>query len=181
MIKTFFWILLLPISSAVEEPNNLFYNSSEIVYFQNEEKTFHLDFPTEPQVFSETMELRGYPVNITFYMSMTDSGSYSLFELELGDLKEDINQHASNFFNGMVTYIINDIGAEVGAFSDFEYEGYKGNNFNIITPNTESKENITSKGKTLLIDDRAYIWFGISEGNASDDRVNQFLESYSLK
>ena len=176
MIKTFFWILLMPISSVVGEAIN-FFNPSEIVYSQNDQKTFHLDFPTQPQVFSETMELRGYPVNFTFYMSITDSGAYTLFELELGDLKEYISQYSSNFFNGMVTYIINDI----GAFSDFEYKGYKGNNFNIVTLNAESKENIISKGKTLLVDDRAYIWFGLSDSTASHNKVNQFLESYSLK
>ena len=44
-----------------------------------------------------------------------------------------------------------------------------------------NRKNITSKGKTLLIDNRAYIWFAVSKGTDSLDTVNQFLNSYNLK
>lgn len=168
-------------TSIAGETNSFVYNPMNLNYCQKDEKTLHLEFPVEPQTFSDTVEMSGHPIVVTFHMSQTDSGVYALIELELGNLKDSIQQYSSNFFNGMVTYIINDIGAEVDNFTEFEYNGYKGNDFNIISPNKESKENLTSKGKTLLIDGRGYIWFGISDGSDSQNKVNQFLNSYSLK
>ena len=151
------------------------------VFSQNDERILNLNFPAEPQTISEILEMRGHKVNVTINITSIDSGIYALFDLELGELEELISQELGAFFNGIVTSIINDLGAEVGDFTDFAYKEYTGNDFNIISHNSKPEENIQSKGKTLLINNRAYIWFAISKGTDSLDTVNQFLNSYSLK
>ena len=151
------------------------------VFSQNDERILNLNFPAEPQTISETLEMRGHKVNVTINITSIDSGIYALFDLELGELEELISQESGAFFNGIVTSIINDLGAEVGDFTDFAYKGYPGNDFNIVSPNSKPEENITSKGKTLLVNNRAYIWFAISKESESLTTLNQFINSYSLK
>lgn len=173
------FLLLSFISMGSVSNKCLSTNPLDITCYQNDEKTLHLNFPIEPQISSEIMELKGHEVNITMYVSTTDTAMFALFELELGDLTDIVNEDSSNFFNGMISYIVNDFGAEVEAFTPFNYQGFDGNDFNIVGP--VSDENVSMKGKTLLINDRAYFWFGMSSATDSEQKVSQFLNSYSIK
>lgn len=153
-------------------------NEVQQTFNQTDGKTLKLDFPIKPNTSTEILPIQGNSVNLTMYVASDDSDIYLMFELKLGQLKEEVKIDSYGFFTGFLTNIINDLGAQLGPLTEFQYEEFKGFNFNIISPNEDEKQ--TAKGKTLLVDGRAYIWFGISNATDSNEKVSNFINSCSL-
>lgn len=174
----FIFILSYFISYSSTEPKYIIINEVQQTSYQTDEKTLKLDFPITPNTSKEILPIQGHSVNLTMNVASDDSDMYLMFELELGELKEDVAQDSYGFFAGFLTYIINDLGAQLGSLTEFGFEEFKGFNFNIISPNEDEKR--TAKGKTLLVNGRAYIWFGISNATDSNKKVSDFINSYSL-
>ncbi len=141
-------------------------------------KTLKLDFPITPNTLKEILPIQGHSVNLTMNVASDDSDIYLMFQLELGKLKEEVAQDNYGFFTGFLMYIVNGLGAQLGPLTEFGFEEFKGFNFDIISPNKDEKR--TAKGKTLLVNGRAYIWFGISNATDSNEKVSNFINSYSL-
>lgn len=145
---------------------------------QTDGKTLKLDYPITPKISKEIFPIQGHSVDLTMNVAAVDSDIYLMFELELGKLKEEAVQDSYGFFAGFLAYIVNDLGAQLGPLTEFGFDEFKGFNFDIISPNEDEKR--TAKGKTLLVNGRAYIWFGISNATDSNEKVNNFINSYSL-
>lgn len=146
---------------------------------QTQRANFELEFPVKPEITSEVLPIQGQPTNLTTKLATVEDGMYLLFELDLGKLTDQVKKDQTGFFNGMLAYLISDLGAQYDNLTDYEYNGFKGNNFDIISPNKDEKR--TAKGKTLLVDNKAYIWFGVSNDQDSSERVNKFINSFKLK
>jgi hypothetical protein len=166
------------ISYSSTEPKCIEINEVLQTSNQTDKKTLKLDFPITPNTSTEILPFEGHSVNLTMYVASDDSDIYLMFELELGKLKDEVTQDSYGFFAGFLTYIINDLGAQLGPLTEFQFEEFKGFNFDIISPNEDEKR--SAKGKSLLVNERAYIWFGISSATDSNKKINDFINSYSL-
>lgn len=133
----FIFILSYFISYSSTEPKYIIINEVQQTSYQTDEKTLKLDFPITPNTSKEILPIQGHSVNLTMNVASDDSDMYLMFELELGELKEDVAQDSYGFFAGFLTYIINDLGAQLGSLTEFGFEEFKGFNFNIISPNED--------------------------------------------
>lgn len=180
-MKTLFYLILILsffIGYSSTEVSCIEKNEVQRTSNQTNGKILKLDFPIEPDTSTEILPIKGHFVNLTMNVASDDSDIYVMFEFELGKLKDEVAQDSYGFFAGFLTFIINDLGAQLGPMSEFDHEEFKGFNFDIISPNED--ENRTAKGKTLLVNGRAYIWFGISNASDSNEKVGNFINSYSL-
>jgi len=180
-MKTLFYFTFITycfLGYSSTEPKCTIINEVPQTSYQTDGKTLKLDFPITPNTSKEILPMQGHSVNLTMNVASNDSDIYLMFELELGELKEVVVQDTYGFFAGFLTYIINDLGAQLGQLTEFGFEEFKGFNFDIISANEDEKR--TAKGKTLLVDGRAYIWFGISNAADSKEKVNSFINSYSI-
>lgn len=177
-LLNFIFIVSYFIGNSSTEPDCFEKNKVQQFFNQIGEKVLKLDFPISPNTSSETLPIYGHSVNLTMSVATVDSDFYFMLELELGKLKEEVEQDSYGFFTGFLTFVISDLGAQLGPLTEFGFEEFLGFNFDIISPNIDEKR--TAKGKTLLINERAYIWFGISNAADSNEKVNQFINSYKI-
>jgi hypothetical protein len=142
-------------------------------------KTLLLEFPGDLNLSSDSLPIRGHLVNLVTKTSQKDSAMFILFHLKLGDLSKQVDEDPNGFFSGMLSYLMGDLGANFQYKSDFKCSGISGKNFDIILP-IEAIET-TAKGRTLLVDDQAYIWFAISRSADSKKKVDRFINSVKLE
>src|SRR5690625_372633 len=178
-MKIPFYLLFVFISSVFPEINNSLLEYK--IIHQNTEKILQINFPAEPEVFTDSFQLENQKIDVTISMANTNSGTFASFELKLGTLKNSIEQEEEEFLKGFVSYIIYDLVTEVEKFNSYSYEGYYGIDFIISVPKTNSENNKLAKGRTLIIDNVAYMWFAIVEGNNSEKEIDHFLNSFSIK
>jgi hypothetical protein len=175
----YFSLLLLSIGCGNAEHSKSNVLNQVLEQEQDPKTNFELDFPVKPEITSEVLPIQGQQTNLITKVAKVENGMYLLFELDLGGLTDQVKKDQTGFFNGMLSYLIGDLGAQYENLTDYEYNGFKGNNFDIISPNKDEKR--TAKGKTLLVDNKAYIWFGVSKDQDSLERVNKFINSFKLK
>lgn len=146
---------------------------------QGNTKKFKIGFPSPPKVFTTNIPIKNESLKMTSSSLETENGVYLLFEFELNGLRKEVENNPNDFFKGIVFYLMNDMGVQVGAFQEYTYQEYKGNNFDLISP--VKGENRTAKGKTLLVDDKAYIWISVFDSKDSQTKVNTFMNSFTVE
>lgn len=155
--------------------------TTQHIFLEQQEKSYKigLDFPVEPEISAETIPIYDQSLELTIKYAITEEEVNLLFEIKLEELIDQINEDQSGFFTEVISYLLSDLGGEYGNLTDYEYKGFKGVNFDML--NFSTKENSTAKGKTLLVNDKAFIWFGVSNAEDSSERVNSFINSFNLK
>lgn len=151
---------------------------NKINFFQSQEKILKVSFPFTPETYQDELPLKEYSIKVTFHVAKNETEMYTLFEFELGEFANEINNNPYEFINGFLTYIVLDLGAHLESMSEFQFNDFVGYAYVITHPNEDN--NPMGKGRSLITDNHAYIWMGFSNSNEFPEEIEDFINSYRL-
>jgi len=169
-------IILISCRSTENSGNQ---NTSVVNYpnHQYDGKLFSIDFISDPLIDTAFLPIEGQQIEMITYTDNQDSSFYLLMQFDLHSIRKTIEDDPRSFFQGMVSFLMDDIGVESTPLEEYNLGKYPGSQFKAIP----RKDSVTAIGRTLLVENYGFLLFALSSGMNSGGRALKFLDSFSPK